>query len=691
MQKTGAMRRNSPDRWLPPLLIILAGVLAYWNSFDGVFLYDDIESIRDNPHIRQLWPLSEAMSLPLWGGGMTLDGRPLLSLSLALNRHFFGPEPWGYHLVNLVIHIGAGLLLFGVVRRTLELPWFRERYERSGTWLAFAIAAIWLVHPLQTGSVTYIVQRAESLMGMLFLLTVYCAVRGFGVQESGVRSQESGSSPGPSSGRGQTGAGAEDGAALPGGTGFWYLAAILACAAGMGVKEVMFSAPLVVLLYDVIFVSESLRAALVKRWRLYVGLFSTWLILFGIMALRGGEATRDFVEISPLRYLLTQPRVILHYLRLTFWPSPLVLEYGWPLEEQWPRIVFPGLAILGLLAVTLRGLWLRKWYGFVLGWFFLCLALTSSIAPLAQVIFEHRMYLALAAVVMLVVIGAEYAVRRVCLAFKTFRVAPGRPGPRACPASWRSLWCRAGAGAETAPRYSRQCAVLGGVLTTAAVIVLGCRTHDRNRDYHSALGMWRQNVANAPQSSAAHNDLGLALHESGRSADALAYFQRATQIKPGYPEAHRNWGLALQALARHRDAIAQFQRALEVRPEMANAYLDIGNSLQALGHTPEALEYFRQALRIKPDFAKAQNNLGHALLLLGMPRDAIEHYREALRIDPDHPEPHYGWGLALDALGNRRDAIRYFEEALRLDPDHAAAREGLREMREMLGERGESD
>ena len=134
-------------RLLPPLLIVLAGVFAYWNSFDGVFLQDDLKSIRDNPHIRVLLPLSESMSLPLWSTGTTVDGRPLLSLSFALNHRLFGPEPWGFHLVNLLIHLSAGLLLFGILRRTLDLPRFRERYERRGAWLAMAAALIWVVHP----------------------------------------------------------------------------------------------------------------------------------------------------------------------------------------------------------------------------------------------------------------------------------------------------------------------------------------------------------------------------------------------------------------------------------------------------------------------------------------------------------------------------------------------------------------
>jgi hypothetical protein len=130
------------------------------------------------------------MSVPLWSSATTVDGRPLLSLTFALNHAFLGPAPRGYHLVNLVIHLIAGLLLFGIVRRTLDLPRFRERYARRGRWIALAAATIWLVHPLQTQAVTYIVQRAESLMGMLFLLTLYASLRGF-TGKCGMRNAES--------------------------------------------------------------------------------------------------------------------------------------------------------------------------------------------------------------------------------------------------------------------------------------------------------------------------------------------------------------------------------------------------------------------------------------------------------------------------------------------------------------------
>jgi protein O-mannosyl-transferase len=601
------------SRFLPPLLLILAGVLAYWNSFDGVFLYDDLTSIRDNPHIRTLWPLSEAMSLPLWSTATTVDGRPLLSLSFALNHFLFGPEPWGYHLVNLLIHLVAGLLLFGVVRRTLDLPRFRERCPGNPTWLSLAVALIWLVHPLQTESVTYIVQRAESLMGMLFLLTMYCAIRGF-TSDKGGR---------------------------------WYVAAVVACAIGMGVKQTMFSAPLLVILYDYVFTdglalgerglqrSGHVARARRARGRFYAGLFATWLIVLGIIGLTWKESTIDFVEISPLRYALTQPLVLLQYLRLAVWPSPLVLSYEWPFTTQWPPIVFPALVILGMLAVMIRGLWRRRWYGFVLAWFLLILAPTSSIAPTRQAMVEHRMYLSLAAVVVLAVIGVSRVVRCV-----------------------RTVSTRA---------------MARGALAAVVVVVLGALTYARNRDYHSTIGLWQDNVAHRPESQLAHVNLGEALLASGRAREALPHCREALRIDPEYADAHNNLGNALLALKQTREAIRHYRAALRLKPDDADVNYNLGIALEVSGQRGEAIDHYREAVRIKPDLEDAQGNLGDALLRGGHPREAIVHYRDALRLKPDSVGINYNMGVALEAAGEPRQAIARYREAIQLDPNHAEA------------------
>ena len=159
------------------LIIVLAGLAAYANSFSGAFVFDDIDSIVSNPAIRHLWPP--------WKFFATLN-RPILNLSLAVSYATWGRSalsPTGlnsasFHAFNIAVHILAALTLFGLVRRTLRLPALRARFEGAATALALATALIWEVHPLQTESVTYIIQRAESLAGLFYLLTLYCVARG---------------------------------------------------------------------------------------------------------------------------------------------------------------------------------------------------------------------------------------------------------------------------------------------------------------------------------------------------------------------------------------------------------------------------------------------------------------------------------------------------------------------------------
>jgi len=176
-----AVSRPSASRRLILLaagLIVLAAVAAYHNSFAGIFLMDDVDAIVANRTIRQLWPIWEVLSPPC--NGETVGGRPLLNLTLAINYAVSGLDVWSYHAVNLVIHIAAALLLLGILRRTFLAPALRDRFGSAATPLALASALLWAVHPLQTESVTYIVQRAESLMGFCYLLTLYCVIRGAG-------------------------------------------------------------------------------------------------------------------------------------------------------------------------------------------------------------------------------------------------------------------------------------------------------------------------------------------------------------------------------------------------------------------------------------------------------------------------------------------------------------------------------
>ena len=574
---------SGPQRmWFGMCVILFSCFAAYYNSFEGVFVYDDIDSISNNRHIRTLWPLSEAMSLPLLNVDTTTSRRPLLSLSFALNHFLFGPEPWGYHLVNLVIHMTAALLLFGIVRRTLCLEQFRDRYGGRSAGLALSVALIWSVHPLQTDSVTYIVQRAESLMGMLYLLTLYCALRGFHSRRAI----------------------------------YWHSAAVVACVVGVGVKEVMLTAPLVVLLYDGTFISESFRSAWRQRRKFYTALVASWSV-FVILTLAGlDEVSQDFTARSPLAYALTQPGVILYYLRLSVWPDPLVLDYNFSYAESVSEILPASCVIVLLIGVSAWGLYRRRWFGFLGAWFFLILGPSSSFASLLQICVEHRMYLSLGTVVVLTVLAGDALLRRFF------------------------------AGSISA--YQKR---VGTLMVLAAAVMLIMRTQARNHDYHSRLVMWTKNIQSAPgrESPVAHNSLGVEFFAQGESAKAIVQFRRALDIRPDSAYAHNNLGSALSALGEPVEAIIHYRRALRINPDFASAHNNLGLALSALGESAEAIFHFRRAIRLDPDYAFAHNNLGIELFALGQSAEAIAHFRRAIRVDPDYADAHANLDIARNS------------------------------------------
>jgi len=369
-------------RRLLPLLIIAGGLAAYANSFDKAFVFDDEKQIVNNERLRDLSNLSRVI------GGR----RPVTDLTLAVNYHFHELDVSGYHVVNLTVHILAALTLYGIVRRTLMLESMRGRFGRASPWIALSVALIWVVHPLQTQSVTYLIQRAESLMGLFYLLTIYCVVRGATSDRRWV----------------------------------WSVAAAVACGLGMGSKAVMVTAPIAVLLYDRVYLSGSLGELFKRRWPLYVMLCATWgvlgttRVLPQVMSSSKPNATVGFSvkQITPVQYLVTQPDVLRKYLKLSFWPATLCLDYSWdaPIDGEtgeidWSRVALPGTVIVALLGITVWLLITRPKLGFVCAWFFLILAPTSSIVPIKDVIFEHRMYLSLASVVTLTVVVAYLLLR----------------------------------------------------------------------------------------------------------------------------------------------------------------------------------------------------------------------------------------------------------------------------------------
>jgi protein O-mannosyl-transferase len=606
--------RRAP--WWCFAVIIGAALAAYHNSFHGPFVFDDATSIVTNPTIRKLWPITAPLSPPL--ANVTAQGRPILNLSLAINYSIGGTAVEGYHVGNLIIHTLAGLTLFGLVRRTLR--WISSGIQPANirpsvrpvkadaTWFALAVAVLWTVHPLQTESVTYIIQRAESLVGLFYVLTFYCFVRGIEIGRDHSSRRR-----------------------------LWLTLAVVACTAGMATKEVMVTAPLMLLLFDRTFFAGTLLEALRRRGGFYVALACTWVLLGYLVAQTGGNRGGSVgfgVGVPWWEYWLTQFKAIGHYLWLSFWPQPLVFEYGSFWISAFGEIALGVAIVFGLLAVTLVGLWRRSASGFLGAWFLGILAPTSLAPGTTQMIVEHRLYLPLAAVIV-----AALAASRVCVSTER----PRKIG-----------WALGGVAVAL-------------ILTTAA----------RNTDYRSDIALWSDTIAKRPNNPLAHFMLGGAQERAGNIAAATASYEQTLELKPDFSIGHENFGELLLRQGRRADAIAHFESALRLQPEYADAHANLGVACLAEGWITEAVGHLEKAARLAPDSATTRYNYGNALAAAGLTNDAVAEYQAALKLDPQMAEAHFNLANALLELRQTSEAIAHFGAAVKTRPGYAAAHYNL--------------
>jgi tetratricopeptide (TPR) repeat protein len=470
----------------------------------------------------------------------------------------------------------------------------------------------------------------------------------------------------------------------------------------MGTKQVMVTAPLVVLLYDRTFLAGTFREAWRRRWGLYLGLAATWLILaprylalgsFFLERPTAGPAGLPQVLATPWEYLRSQPGVVTHYLYLAFWPRSLCLDYDWPVAETAREILPPAIFVIALLGLTLWAARRRPTLGFLGLWFFLILAPTSSVVPTQDLAFEHRLYLPLAAVVTAAVVGA-YALGRALICHG--RLA--RPGAVVTPAS-------------TAGQASRGRRLLGwglaaGVLT-AVTLPLGYRTVLRNADYRSPLTLWQDTVQQRPDNPRAHCNLGVAFAATAKKEEAMLHFGRAIDLKPNYALAYVNRGSAWQDLRQFDRAIEDYTRAIELNPGYAEIYANRGSAYEQIGRTDDALRDYAKALELNPGSALAYYNRGtlhkhqgrdeealrdfssairvcptyvpaydersHILLRRSLFDLAIEDLNRVIQLNPRRAEAYYDRAEAHRMLTNYDEAIRDYSRVIRLKPDDAAA------------------
>jgi tetratricopeptide (TPR) repeat protein len=599
--------------WWRPAVIVLAGLLAYANSFSGAFILDDVASIVENRQIREWW---RPVGLLVSERELPVAGRPVVNASFALNYALGGLNLRGYHIGNLLVHLACALVLFGVVRRICAYRWF-ERLRVPPLDFSFVVALLWVLHPLNTEAVNYLTQRTETMMALFYLLTIYASIR----------AAEASSSTG------------------------WIIGAVLACATGMACKESMVSAPVMVMLFDRVFVFDSITKAVRARWPLYAGLSATWLVLAWLMSTGPRMHSAGFsTDVSPWTYLLNQTVMIVRYLGLAAWPRGLVVDYGWPATLTLGDVLPHALLVSGLAVATVMALIRWPPIGFFGAWFFITLAPTSSIVPIAtEVGAERRMYLPLMALIVLAVI-AGVRLQDVLTAFAR--------GP--------------------ASTTARKASVMIPIVLIVS-IALGARTAARNLDYRSSLRLAETTLERYP-TSFAHHALAVELIAAGRRDEAMAHLRQAV---PGAPRAYFTLGIELFARGQWEEAARNLQTFVQLQPslvEAVSAHEVIGRVFAKQERWREAIDQYRMVLTMNPSQTQqieTETVLADAFYKIGSYDEALVHYRRYLDARPTDVHALTQSALSFGATGRWEQAIAAFRRAVEAEPRNGAARRNL--------------
>jgi tetratricopeptide (TPR) repeat protein len=678
------------------VLIAIIGMLAYSNTFSVPFMFDDKApngQIEDNLMIRDLGNFILALKGHDFSGkeGYIFVPRRFMGyLTFALDYKIHGLNVAGYHIVNLAVHIINALLVYLLVLLTFRTRFISEaRGEEKedkgrGNTIALFSALLFVSHPIQTESVTYIVQRFTSLATMFYLLSLLTYIKG---RLSPQR---------------------------PLYAGCWLLFSVLFALLAMLTKEISFTLPLVILLYELVFFVHTRRRRLLLAAVTGVIVVGSAVLVLGAngkslgdMLSDLGRQTRLETNVSRWDYLMTETRVITTYVRLLLWPTNQNLDYDYPVSHSLfdYRVLLSFTFLFFLFAL---GLYLAtdnlkrrggegrgtggnpfgrltvhesRLIGFGILWFFVTLSVESSIIPIADVINEHRMYLPS--------IGAFIALTQFYFVF-------------------------------IAKRNARFFSYASAFLL-AIVLIFAVATFRRNMVWQNGVTMWEDVVKKSPLKARALNNLAAADIALHRFKAARDYLKRSLEADPGNVDVSYNLAYVYTKMGAYEDALALCRRVLEsdpnnarilsqvataqiqagnydaakeaalkaisINPASLEAYIDLGVVYRKLGQYDAALGAAKEALRIKPRFALAYNNMGLAYVEMKRFNEAFGAFKRSLEIDPSYTEAYNNLGGLFIVQKNYDAAIDVLKRAVATDQDYVSAQLNLGIAYALKGER----
>ena len=608
-KRDGSKTAVSHAGWLVPLLVAVITFVAFLPVLRAGFVsWDDDKNFLDNPHYRGL---GLAQLRWMWTTFHLGHYVPLSWMSLGLDYRFWGMNPTGYHLTNLLLHTANAVLVYFLARRILIRARETTTESRAGPSVALrassgrhlmaaAFAALlFSIHPLRVESVAWITERRDVLSFLFYASSVLSYVRSTEQAENRRR---------------------------------WYGLSLGLFAGALLSKATSITLPALLLILNV-YPLERLGVAERTSWwnesarRVYLELAPFALLAVATVGVTF-LALQHLVQLTAMQKIAVSAYSLAFYLWKTIAPVGLAPLYAMPASVD-PYAARYLVSYAVLIAVSV-GAWLarHRWPAVTAAW----LAFLITVAPLLGLVQN----------------GPQIAADRY-----TYFAAP--------------FVAMLAAGALSSLRTSLTDVTIGAA--ALALVALGAATWRQTEVWHDSESLWTQVLNVEPESPIAQNNLGNVLLREKRLNDAIDHYRRALAAAPYYAEAHNNLGVALSRQGRLADAIAHYQLALAALPAYDEAHDNWGIALDAMGKPAESIAHFRLALSINGENADAQVNWGNALIKLGRLDEAILMYEKALRRHPDNAAAHLNWGVALARQGKLVDAIGQFRQALILKPE----------------------
>lgn len=634
------MLRNLSSRPFAVALLLCATAVAYVNSFQGSWHFDDEKAILENPLIKHVEYIPRLLVSHYLSRGV-------LQATFALNYYLGGTEVFGYHLVNLVLHMSVVVLLYFVLCDLAgKGPTFLSTYLPLASALTFA------VHPVNTEAVTYIVSRSSLLASFFYVLGFFLFVRSL--------------RPGRAK------------LALMAGCGIAFLL-------GAGTKAIIITLPAMCVAYIYYFVAEErnpLRFVLRYRWQ-FLGLASLAGAYLTYRHLHGGiiasipDATVRSFHVN----LLTQMNVIVrYYLVRLFLPVGLNIDPDFPMCTSLldPRSILSAAVLAGMVYTILRTFRKDRLLSFGLSWFLITISPTSSFVPLLDVAAEHRLYLpGLGFSVVIPYIIFKLTGPKPKLAFGTLGAVAlafcvGTIKRNEVYRSPLALWSDA---VKKSPKKARphnnladsyeKLGRLDDALKEYRLILEEIDPHYVRAYYgignvllkegkpQEAVRYYLKAIRMHPKFALAYNNLGIAYDNLGMYEDAIAAYKEAVRLDPNFVKAYNNLAITYAKEGMYEDALSALRRALKLDPGYAIGYVNLGKLYTMTKEYGRAEEALRRALNLRPDFAYAYGLLGSVYLRMKEEGKAISCFRRALELEPEGPRANYISSILKKLEGGR--------------------------------------